>query len=117
LFSASELESLVAELQQGVTDSVSTDDGTDEDVGSDENDGGGATSDQKSGKRVTVVGHCPIIFPAKKSSTNSRTRNVRVRAVENFAKRSAAKSATAIGGLLELPLQRGLTGSGTLAPA
>ena len=35
LFTAAELESLVAELQQGVTDSVSTDDGTDDDVGAD----------------------------------------------------------------------------------
>ncbi|NQV28317.1 MAG: IS66 family transposase [Rhodopirellula sp.] len=33
LFSSAELESLVAELQQGVTDSVSTDDGSDDDVG------------------------------------------------------------------------------------
>ena len=47
LFSAAELESLVAELQQGVTDSVSTDDGTDEDVGSDENDDGDEASDRK----------------------------------------------------------------------
>jgi len=38
LFTVAELESLVAELQQGVTDSVSTDDGTDDDIGSN-NDG------------------------------------------------------------------------------
>ena len=44
LFSAAELESLVAELQQGVTDSVSTDDGSDDDDGSD-NDG--EVSDRK----------------------------------------------------------------------
>jgi transposase len=47
LFSAAELESLVVELQQGVTDSVSTDDGADEDVGSDENDADDAASDRK----------------------------------------------------------------------
>ena len=47
LFSATELESLVAELQQGVTDSVSTDDGSDDDVSSDKNDDGGEASDRK----------------------------------------------------------------------
>jgi len=47
LFTAAELESLVAELQQGVTDSVSTDDGTDDDVGSDnDNDTTGEASDR-----------------------------------------------------------------------
>lgn len=47
LFTAAELESLVAELQQGVTDSVSTDDGSDEDVGMDEPDDGDEASDRK----------------------------------------------------------------------
>ena len=58
LFSAAELESLVAELQQGVTDSVSTDDGTDEDVGSDENDDGDEASDRK--KRRKSHGRRPL---------------------------------------------------------
>ena len=48
LFTAAELESLVAELQQGVTDSVSTDDGSDDDVSSDnDNDTTGEASDRK----------------------------------------------------------------------
>jgi transposase len=47
LFSAAELESLVAELQQGVTDSVSTDDGSAEDASADEYDDGGKASDRK----------------------------------------------------------------------
>ena len=47
LFSAAELESLVAELQQGVTDSVSTDDGSAEDASLDEYDDGGKASDRK----------------------------------------------------------------------
>ena len=48
LFTAAELESLVAELQQGVTDSVSTDDGTDDDVGADNgNDTTREASDRK----------------------------------------------------------------------
>jgi transposase len=46
LFTAAELESLVAELQQGVTDSVSTDDGTDDDVGAD-TDGDEAAAPRK----------------------------------------------------------------------
>ena len=47
LFSAAELESLVTELQQGVTDSVSTDDGSAEDASADEYDDGGKASDRK----------------------------------------------------------------------
>jgi transposase len=47
LFSSDELESLVAELQQGVTDSVSTDDGSDADVSSNKNDDGGEASGRK----------------------------------------------------------------------
>ena len=47
LFSAAELESLVVELQQGVTDSVSTDDGSAEDASLDEYDDGGKASDRK----------------------------------------------------------------------
>ncbi len=54
LFSAAELESLVAELQQGVTDSVSThdgtDDGSDEDASTDEYAAGGEASDRKKRK-------------------------------------------------------------------
>jgi transposase len=58
LFSAAELESLVAELQQGVTDSVSTDDGTDEELGSDEHDDGGKASGRK--KRKKSHGRRPL---------------------------------------------------------
>jgi len=53
LFSAEELESLVAELQQGVTDSVSTDDGTDDDISSD--DDGGEAVDPK--RKPSQQGH------------------------------------------------------------
>ena len=53
LFSAEELESLVAELQQGVTDSVSTDDGTDDDISSD--DDGGEAVDPK--RKQSQQGH------------------------------------------------------------
>ena len=51
LFSAAELESLVAELQQGVTDSVSTDDGTDDDLGADSDGDDNATASTKNPKR------------------------------------------------------------------
>ena len=61
LFSAAELESLVTELQQGLTDSVSTDDGTDEDVGSDEHDGSEASDrkQRKSHGRRPLPDHLP----------------------------------------------------------
>ena len=47
LFSAAELESLVTELQQGLTDSVSTDDGSDDGVGAANDDDDGEVSNQK----------------------------------------------------------------------
>ena len=58
LFSVDELESLVAELQQGVTDSVSTDDGTDDDIGSD-NDGD-EVGDPKRKQRQKGHGRRPL---------------------------------------------------------
>lgn len=51
LFTVDELEKLVAELQQGVTDSVSTDDGTDDDGGSDSDGDDNTTASKKNGKR------------------------------------------------------------------
>lgn len=63
LFSAAELESLVAELQQGVTDSVSTDDGTDENLSSDEHDDGGETSDRNKRKKSHGRRPLPDHFP------------------------------------------------------
>jgi phosphohistidine phosphatase SixA len=45
-------------------------------------------------EQVMVVGHCPTICRVKSSFTNSRMKNARVRAAGNFAKKSAAKSAS-----------------------
>lgn len=62
LFSSDELESLVAELQQGVTDSVSTDDGSDDDVGSANDDDGEVSNRKKQRKghgRRPLPDHLP----------------------------------------------------------
>jgi hypothetical protein len=58
LFSVDELESLVAELQQGVTDSVSTDDSTDDDIGS--NNDGDEVVDPKRKQRQKGHGRRPL---------------------------------------------------------
>jgi transposase len=60
LFTVTELESLVAELQQGVTDSVATDDGTDSDVGSDNDGDGDEAGDPKRKQRQNGHGRRPL---------------------------------------------------------
>jgi hypothetical protein len=87
LFTTDELEELVKELQQGITDSVSTDDGSCTDKGD-----GEASCPPEKAKRT---GHgrrlCPSTFRGKKYFTNCQTKNARVPAAESFEKKLAAK--------------------------